>query len=233
MTEIARISVADARPRVQNEMALLVCAYADEAKFNNARLDGAISLASLKARADTLPKGTEPTSTAAHEPGVGCRTGSPVPGARIRQRKGAHGRGGRVGRPQGIPSPHPARRRPARVILGCGGATIETVTLPREADGGVSAGSGSRLRRRDLRRGAAVGFPIARPLQVEHLGPLGEPVQDGVGHGVVGEDLVPLPERPVRGDHRRLPPVMADGDHLEHQVALRLAETDVADFVDL
>jgi hypothetical protein len=59
MTEIARISVADARPKVQNQTALLVCAYADEAKFNNARLDGAISLASLKARADTLPKGTE------------------------------------------------------------------------------------------------------------------------------------------------------------------------------
>jgi hypothetical protein len=59
MKEITRISVADARPKVQNQTALLVCAYADEAKFNNARLDGAISLASLKARADTLPKGTE------------------------------------------------------------------------------------------------------------------------------------------------------------------------------
>jgi hypothetical protein len=46
-----------------------------------------------------------------------------------------------------------------------------------------------RLHRRDLRCGAAVGFPIARPLQVEDLGPFGEPVQDRVGHGIVGEDL--------------------------------------------
>jgi len=37
-----------------------------------------------------------------------------------------------------------------------------------------------------------VGFPIAGPLQVEDLGPLGEPVQDGVGHGVIGEDLIPF-----------------------------------------
>jgi hypothetical protein len=40
-------------------------------------------------------------------------------------------------------------------------------------------------------------FPIARPLQVEDLGPLGRAVEDRVGHGVVGEDLVPLAEDPV------------------------------------
>ena len=44
--------------------------------------------------------------------------------------------------------------------------------------------------------------------------------------------LVPLAERPIRRDRRRLPPVMADGDHLEHQVGLRLAQADVPDFVD-
>lgn len=59
MAEIERISVAEARPRVQSQAALLVCAYADEAKFNNARLDGAIPLASLEARAATLSKGKE------------------------------------------------------------------------------------------------------------------------------------------------------------------------------
>ena len=59
MAEIERISVADARPKVQAQTALLVCAYADEAKFNNARLDGAIPLASLKAQAATLSKGKE------------------------------------------------------------------------------------------------------------------------------------------------------------------------------
>jgi hypothetical protein len=36
---------------------------------------------------------------------------------------------------------------------------------------------------------------------VEDLGPLGEPVQDGVGHGVIGEDLIPLAEGAVRGDY--------------------------------
>jgi hypothetical protein len=39
--------------------------------------------------------------------------------------------------------------------------------------------------------------------------------------------LVPLPERAVRGDRRRLPPVTPHRDDLEHQVALRLAEADV------
>ena len=59
MAEIERISVADARKKVQANQALLVCAYADEAKFNAARLDGAIPLASFEARAATLPKSQE------------------------------------------------------------------------------------------------------------------------------------------------------------------------------
>jgi len=59
MAEIERISVADAGGKVQAKTALLVCAYADEAKFNSARLEGAIPLASLEARAATLPKGQE------------------------------------------------------------------------------------------------------------------------------------------------------------------------------
>jgi len=59
MAEIERIGVADARGKVQAKAALLVCAYADEAKFNSARLEGAISLASFEARAASLPKGQE------------------------------------------------------------------------------------------------------------------------------------------------------------------------------
>ncbi len=59
MTEIERISVVDARSKVQAKAALLVCAYADEAKWNGARLEGAISLASLEAQAATLPKSQE------------------------------------------------------------------------------------------------------------------------------------------------------------------------------
>jgi hypothetical protein len=59
MAEIERISVADARSKVQGKQALLVCAYPDEAKFRAARLEGAISLASFEARAASLPKGQE------------------------------------------------------------------------------------------------------------------------------------------------------------------------------
>jgi hypothetical protein len=59
MAEIERISVADARRKVQANQALLVCAYPDEAKFNGVRLEGAISLASFEGRAATLPKGQE------------------------------------------------------------------------------------------------------------------------------------------------------------------------------
>ena len=59
MAEIERISVADARNKVQANQALLVCAYSDEAKFNAARLDGAIPLASFEARATTLSKSQE------------------------------------------------------------------------------------------------------------------------------------------------------------------------------
>jgi hypothetical protein len=59
MGEIERIDVATARSKVQAKKALLVCAYADEAKFNGARLEGAISLASFEARAASLPKGQE------------------------------------------------------------------------------------------------------------------------------------------------------------------------------
>lgn len=59
MAEIERIDVAHARGKVLAKQALLVCAYADEAKFNGARLEGAISLAGLEARASTLPKGQE------------------------------------------------------------------------------------------------------------------------------------------------------------------------------
>lgn len=59
MAEVERISVADTRRKVQARQALLVCAYPDEAKFNAARLEGAMSLASFEARAASLPKGQE------------------------------------------------------------------------------------------------------------------------------------------------------------------------------
>jgi hypothetical protein len=59
MAEIERIGVDETRRKVQAQTALLVCAYADEDKFNNARLAGAIPLANLEARVATLPRGKE------------------------------------------------------------------------------------------------------------------------------------------------------------------------------
>lgn len=59
MAEIGRIGVADARTKVQTKAALLVCAYADESKWNGARLEGAIPLASFEAQVANLPKRQE------------------------------------------------------------------------------------------------------------------------------------------------------------------------------
>jgi hypothetical protein len=59
MKEIARIGVADARSKVQAKTALLVSAYSEEAKWNSARLEGAIPLGTLEAQVATLPKAQE------------------------------------------------------------------------------------------------------------------------------------------------------------------------------
>ena len=57
--DIERIAVADARRKVQAHDALLVCAYADDAKCRMVSLEGAISLTSFQARAGSLPKNQE------------------------------------------------------------------------------------------------------------------------------------------------------------------------------
>ena len=58
--EATRISPAEVRARLQSgKGTLLVSAYEDEAKFKRARLEGAISLQSLKSRLLSLPKETE------------------------------------------------------------------------------------------------------------------------------------------------------------------------------
>jgi hypothetical protein len=60
MIEVTRISPAEVRARLQSGSGtFLVCAYEDEAKFKRARLDGAISLQSLRSKLSSLPKETE------------------------------------------------------------------------------------------------------------------------------------------------------------------------------
>ena len=59
MEPIDRISVGDARKKVQANQALLVCAYDDEAKCRAVNLDGSISLTSFQSKMASMPKSQE------------------------------------------------------------------------------------------------------------------------------------------------------------------------------
>ncbi len=60
MSEATCISPEEVRARLESGRdTLLVCAYADEAKFRGARLEGAISLGALNAKLPSLSKGAE------------------------------------------------------------------------------------------------------------------------------------------------------------------------------
>jgi len=59
MADDLRIEVDDARRDVASRGALLVCAYADEAKCRKIGLEGSITLAELAARLPSLPKSRE------------------------------------------------------------------------------------------------------------------------------------------------------------------------------
>ena len=56
MSEIIRISPEEAREKVSDGKALLVCAYDSDEKFAKFHLEGAISLADFKGMADELQK---------------------------------------------------------------------------------------------------------------------------------------------------------------------------------
>lgn len=59
MADVERVSVQRAREKVRANVALLVCAYDDEQKYNKMKLEGAIPLARLEAQAATLPHDKE------------------------------------------------------------------------------------------------------------------------------------------------------------------------------
>jgi len=59
LSNIPRISPRETRERVKAGTALLVCAYDDEDKFKALRLEGALSLSSLREREKSLPKDQE------------------------------------------------------------------------------------------------------------------------------------------------------------------------------
>ena len=54
MTEPIRISVEEARQKVNSGAALLVCAYDDDDKFKNNHLQGAISLGEFMSKLPSL-----------------------------------------------------------------------------------------------------------------------------------------------------------------------------------
>ncbi len=54
-----KIQPETAAKHIEENQALLVCAYDSEEKFADARLDGAISLAQLRSRESELPKEQE------------------------------------------------------------------------------------------------------------------------------------------------------------------------------
>jgi hypothetical protein len=59
MAEVPRISAEEARQKVQSGQALLVCAYDDDSKCGQMRLDGAITMSELRQMLPSLPKDRE------------------------------------------------------------------------------------------------------------------------------------------------------------------------------
>jgi hypothetical protein len=57
--DVQRISVGDARRKVQANQALLVCAYENDAKCKVMNLEGSIPLTSFRSQAASLPKDQE------------------------------------------------------------------------------------------------------------------------------------------------------------------------------
>lgn len=59
MEDVLRIPPEQARPKVSNGEALLVCAYEDPASFRSMRLEGAISVQEFRDRLPSLGKEKE------------------------------------------------------------------------------------------------------------------------------------------------------------------------------
>jgi hypothetical protein len=59
MTGPVRISAEETRKKVLSGTAVLVCAYDDDEKFRNNRLEGAISLREFRNKVASLPKEEE------------------------------------------------------------------------------------------------------------------------------------------------------------------------------
>ena len=83
-----------------------------------------------------------------------------------------------------------------------------------------------------LALGGGGGQPVGLGAGLDDVGLEGEPVHDRLAEPLVGEGLVPLGERPVRGDRDRVP-LLALGEDLEQQFGAVPVELDVAQFIQL
>src|SRR6266516_800393 len=80
--------------------------------------------------------------------------------------------------------------------------------------------------------GAVVFHAPAGPVDGDDVAVVEEPVEDGGGEDLVGEDLAPFAEGLVAGgDYGAF--LVAAGDDLEDEVGVAAGEGEVADFVDL
>jgi hypothetical protein len=59
MAEAVRVSPDVVRPKLKSGALLLVCAYDDEEKFKQMKLEGAISLSAFEAKLSSLQKSQE------------------------------------------------------------------------------------------------------------------------------------------------------------------------------
>jgi len=75
-------------------------------------------------------------------------------------------------------------------------------------------------------------WPVAISFHVKNFSFIDEPVDNGVGNGVVGKDLVKLPERQIGRCNRTEICVVTRRDDLEEQVAGRGVQCHVSQFVN-
>jgi hypothetical protein len=59
MDEVPRVTPQELYPRLRAGTALLVCAYASDARFQEVHLEGAVSFEAFKALLPTLPRDRE------------------------------------------------------------------------------------------------------------------------------------------------------------------------------
>ena len=71
---------------------------------------------------------------------------------------------------------------------------------------------------------------VTLDINFEYRGMMNKPVDGGEGHGWVGEDLSPFPERLIRGDEDR-PAFVSRADELKENRGLRLILADISKII--